>query len=345
MKNILIVKLTAIGDVIHALPVAAALKERYPKVHLTWVVEPAAYDIVAMNKYIDEIIVFRKKEFRRLGGFLKNFRPLRRQLRSRSYDAVLDLQGLFKSAAIAAQVKAPLKLGTEWMREGSRFVSRPVKGAHADGHIVERYLDVARELGAKAEKIDFGLEPGAHDKELAAARLRQAGVPEGAGYAALIIGASWPTKRWPAQKMAALCDWLYGKKIIPVLTGGGAAEAQLAGEIMGLAEVPPVNLVGATTLPQLAAVYQGAVFALGGDTGPAHLAVALGKRTLMLFGPTLHERNHPAGAPEDYVCAGHPCRGCRRPACPKGLDCMDGIALEAVTERLGAWLEREQGRC
>ena len=341
MKNILIVKLTAIGDVIHALPVAAALKQRYPQAHITWVVEPIAYDIVAMNKYIDEIIIFRKKEFRHLGGFLKNFRPLRKQLRSRSYDAVLDLQGLFKSAAIAAQVKAPLKLGTEWMREGSHLVSRPVKGDHAEGHIVERYLDVARELGAVPEIIDFGLEPGERDRELAVARLRQAGVPEGARFAALVIGASCPTKRWPAKKMAALCDWLYEEQIIPVLTGGGAAEVQLAGEIMGLTEVPPVNLVGATTLPQLAAVYQEAVFAVGGDTGPAHLAAALGKRTLMLFGPTLHERNYPAGAPEDYVCADHPCRGCRRSACPKGLDCMDGIELKQVTERLAQWLKGE----
>lgn len=342
MKNILIVKLTAIGDVIHALPVAAALKQAFPAARLTWVVEPIAYDIVAMNKYVDEIILFRKKEFRSLGGFLRNFHPLKKALRAHRYDAVLDLQGLFKSAAIAKIAQAPVKLGTEWMREGSSLVSRPVKGTHAEGHIVERYLDVARALGAEWEGgPDFGLEPAERDREMARARLRQAGVPEGVRYAALIVGASWPTKRWPAQKFAELAAWLYARQIIPVLTGGGLAEEQLGAEIMGLCEVPPVNLVGATTLPQLAAVYRGAALAVGGDTGPTHLAAALGTPCLMLFGPTLHERNYPAGQEEHYVCGGHPCRGCRRPACPQRRDCMAAISVKDVTEKLEAIMKEQ----
>lgn len=337
MKNILIVKLTAIGDVIHALPVAAALKKTWPDVHITWVVEPIARDIVAMNKYIDEIIVFRKKEFKTLAGFRKNFGPLKKAVQAREYDAVLDLQGLFKSAAIAALAKAPVKLGTEWMREGSSFISKPVRGRNADGHIVERYLDVARALGAKDGAPDFGLVPSDADKRGAEARLRQAGVPEGARYAALVIGASWPTKSLPAVKQAALSDWLYERGIIPVLTGGGAREEALGREIEGFTKIPPVNLVGKTTLPQLAAVFKDACLCVGGDTGPAHLAAAVGGRVLMLFGPTLHERNYPAGAPENYVCAGHECRGCRRSACPKHLDCMDAITVEAIEERLKEW--------
>ena len=110
MQNILVVKLSAIGDVIHALPVSYAIKESFPDVHLTWVVEPPAYDLLTMDSCVDEIITFHKKEFKSVGGFLANYGPLKRQIQRRSYDAVLDLQGLFKSAAIARLAKAPARM-------------------------------------------------------------------------------------------------------------------------------------------------------------------------------------------------------------------------------------------
>ena len=138
MKNYLIVKLSAIGDVIHALPVAYALKEAYPDCHITWVVEPPAFDLVNMCPYIDEVILFEKKKFKSLGGFLHEYGPLKRKIRRRSYDAVLDLQGLFKSAAIARLGQAPVKLGMCNMRELSDKISKPVIGPNAHGHIVER---------------------------------------------------------------------------------------------------------------------------------------------------------------------------------------------------------------
>ncbi|WP_295163712.1 glycosyltransferase family 9 protein, partial [Selenomonas sp. F0473] len=144
MKNILVVKLSAIGDVIHALPVSYAVKESFPEAHLTWVVEPTAYDILKGNPYIDDIIVFEKKKFRTWRGFLSEIGPFRKRLRARRYDASMDLQGLFKSAAVAWAAGARLRIGTAHMREGASLVSRPIAGTHAQGHIVDRYLDVAR---------------------------------------------------------------------------------------------------------------------------------------------------------------------------------------------------------
>ena len=124
MKNFLIVKLSAIGDVIHALPTAYALKETYPDCHITWVVEPPAYDLVNMCPHIDEVILFEKKKFKSFRGFLREYGPLKRKIQLRNYDAVLDLQGLFKSAAIARLGKAPIKLGMCNMRELSDRISR-----------------------------------------------------------------------------------------------------------------------------------------------------------------------------------------------------------------------------
>ena len=216
MKNILIVKLSAIGDVIHAMPVAHAIKETYPEAHITWVVEPPAYDLLAMNPDVDEIILFKKNEFKSIGGFIENYGPLKREIQKRNYDAVLDLQGLFKSAAIAYLAKAPRKLGMCNMRELSDKISQPVIGANAKGHIVERYLDVARAIGCKAENAEFSLNVPDREADLTRMRFSQAGANMGNPYVVLAVGANWPNKRWPEENFAKLADWLYTKRLIPV---------------------------------------------------------------------------------------------------------------------------------
>ncbi|MBR3457546.1 MAG: glycosyltransferase family 9 protein [Selenomonadaceae bacterium] len=338
MKNILVVKLSAIGDVIHALPVSHAIKETFPEAHLTWVVEPPAYGLLEANPCIDELLVFKKKEFRTLGGFLKNFSPFRRRLQQRHYDASLDLQGLFKSAAVIYFGKADLRLGTCNMREFSDRVSRPVMGPNAQGHIVERYLDVARALGCRVDRVVFPLEIPQRDVDIARKIMIQAGGRMENPYAVLAVGANWPNKRWPAKYYAELSDWLYERSIIPVIVGGGAVEGQMAEEISALAEIPPVNLVGRTSLLQLAFLVQRAHVVLGGDTGPVHLAAGLGTKTVMVMGPTDAKRNGPYGQLENALEVDRPCRYCWKRACPKGFDCLENISVRRVEEKLGALL-------
>ena len=340
MENILVVKLSAIGDVIHALPVSYAIKETYPEAYLTWVVEPTAYDILAGNPYIDDIILFEKKRFRTVRGFLEEFRPFRHELRARRYDAALDLQGLFKSAAIVAQSGAKLRLGTVNMREGSSYVSRPVRGAHATGHIVERYLDVARALGCRVEDVRFPVNVAAREAASADALLAAEGVHEASRFAVLAIGANWPNKRWPTKYFAVLADWLYGEKIIPVLVGGGRLDESLVRGIEALAEVPPVNLVGRTSLKELAHILTRAAFVLGGDTGPVHLAAGLGTKTIMLMGPTDANRNGPYGQQENAMEIPRACKACWKRACPKGLDCLAILSVEEVQAKIREVLAR-----
>ncbi len=268
IKNVLIVKLSAIGDVIHALPVSYAIKETYPEAKITWVVEPPAYDLLAMNPCVDRIIVFHKKDFKSLGGFLQHIGPFKKELQQESYDAVLDLQGLFKSAAIAYLAKAPVKLGMCNMRELSDKVSRPVIGPHAQGHIVERYLDVARAIGCRVDEVKFPLQVPEREQRIARALFEQAHVSMNRPYVVLAVGANWPNKRWPEDKFAALCDWLYQQQLIPVLVGGGPVDEQRATRIARLMEVPPVNLVGRTTFPQLTYIMQQAASRRGRRYGP-----------------------------------------------------------------------------
>ena len=338
MENILVVKLSAIGDVIHALPVSYAIKEQYPEAHLTWVVEQAAYAILADNPCIDELILFEKAKFRSIGGFLREIGPFRRRLRTRRYDASLDLQGLFKSAAIAWNAGAKLRIGTANMREGAHLVSRPLRGAHAEGHIVERYLDVARALGCRVGEVRFPVSVSDRDRMAADTLLAREGVQEGRPFVAFAVGANWPNKRWPVEHFAALADRLYHAHYVPVLVGGGRLDATLAEDILRASEIPPVNLVGRTNLKQLAHVFTRAALVLGGDTGPVHLAAGLRVPTVMLMGPTDANRNGPYGQIQNAIEVDRPCRGCWKRACPKGLDCLAAIPVDAVAAKVGAVL-------
>ena len=340
MKNILVVKLSAIGDVIHALPVSYAVKETFPDAHLTWVVEPTAYDILAGNPFIDNIILFEKKRFRTVRGFLEEFRPFRHELRARRYDAALDLQGLFKSAAIVAQSGAKLRLGTANMREGSAYVSHSIKGVHASGHIVERYLDVARALGCRVDEVRFPVAVSPAEAASADALLAAEGVHEDHRFAVLAIGANWPNKRWPVKCFAVLVEWLYGEKLIPVLVGGGRLDESLVCDIEALTEVPPVNLVGRTSLKELAHIFKRADLVLGGDTGPVHLAAGLGTKTVMLMGPTDANRNGPYGQQENAMEIPRSCKACWKRRCPKGIDCLAILSVEEVKGKIRAVLAR-----
>ena len=341
MKNILVVKLSAIGDVIHALPVAHALKESFPDARVTWVVEPPAYPLLVDSPCIDEIILFEKKKFRSLGGFLQNIGPFKTRLQQTHYDAVLDLQGLFKSAAIAWLSGAPVRLGTCNMREWSDKVSRPVIGAHAQGHIVERYLDAARALGCSVQQVVFPLQIAARDKDIAARIMQQAGARQANPYVVLAVGAHWPHTRWPMKYFAQLSDWLYEQKLIPVLVGGGMVDSQRTEEIGAAAEIPPVDLVGKTTLKQLAAIIQRAKLVFGGDTGPVHLAAGLGTPTIMVMGPTDAVRNGPYGQLENAIEVDRPCRYCWKRACPKRMDCLSRIAVADVAAKIQQVLAKE----
>ena len=334
MKNILVVKLSAIGDVIHALPVSYAIKETYPDAHLTWVVEPPAKELLDGNPYIDEILVFEKKRFKSVRGFLHNIGPFKAKLRRRHYDVALDLQGLFKSAAIAWLSQAPLRLGTCNMRELSDRVSRPVVGPYAQGHIVERYLDVVRAMGCRVEKVVFPMVVSARDQDLSIRILQQAGVHQGNPYIVLVVGAGWPNKRWPTKYFASLCDWLYRQQLIPVLVGGGAVDEARAAEIQAQAEIPAIDIVGRTSLKQLAHILRQAQAVVGGDTGPVHLASGMGTPTVMLMGPTDANRNGPYGQVQNALEVAYPCKYCWKRACPEGKDCLAGLSVEMVEKKL-----------
>ncbi|MDU2063338.1 MAG: glycosyltransferase family 9 protein [Sporomusaceae bacterium] len=340
-QNILVVKMSAIGDVIHAMPVAYAIKETYPNSHLTWVVETGCRELIEHNPYVDEIISFPKKDFRSLPGLIRNIPPLKAKLTARPYDVALDLQGLFKSAVIVYLSKAKAAFGFCNMREGSSLISRPVCGAHQQGHVMERYLDVARAIGCKVENVRFPLEIQPEEQERAEKIAIAAGFSLDVPYVLLTLGANWPNKRWPAKHLAAVSDWLSLQGVAPVYIGG-PGDQPLLEAVKSFANRPFFDITGKTSLIELAALILKARVFLGGDTGPMHLAAGLGTPVIGLFGPTDTNRNGPYGAGHRTHVIALDCAGCWQRSCPKHLDCLAQISPEAVMESFRILLAQDR---
>ena len=332
-RNILIIKLSAIGDVIHALPVAPALKRCFPQAKITWIVEPTALDLLTNNPYIDELLIFEKNNLKSLAGFCRNAPNLVRTLRSRQFDLALDLQGLFKSGAIVWLSGASKRLVYCNARESSDLFSEKVCGPNSNGHVVERYLDVARALGCQIDKPEFVITITEKEAAIAEANARQNGLDISKPYVVLIPGTNWPNKCWPPEHFAQLAGRLFDKQIIPVFVGSKADRTAMD-EIIGKSPVVPIDLTGKTTLKQLAHIIKNSKGAVAGDTGPMHLAAALQTPVIALFGPTDPDRNGPHGTGHSVLKVSHSCRGCWQRQCREGRSCLADISVDEVFQAL-----------
>lgn len=339
-RNILIVKLSAIGDVIHALPVAHALKQCYPEARITWVVEKPAYDLLTNNPDIDEIIIFDKPKFKSIGGLLRHGPGFAKELKQHKFDLSIDLQGLFKSGMISWLSGARERLVYCNAREGSDFLGKKVCGSFADGHVVNRYLDVARSLGCQVDAPVFPIKITEKEAGLALAIAKHSGLDVQNSYVILAIGANWPNKCWPVSRFAELADRLYEDGVIPVVIGG-AKEITSFAEMQAMMRIPPVNLIGKTTLKQLAYLIRRSKAFVGGDTGPMHLAAATGAPVVALYGPTDTNRNGPFGSGHKSIMIDRDCAGCWQRQCPKSMDCLAQISVVEVYNSLQAILGRK----
>ncbi len=325
-KNILLIKMSSLGDVLHTLPFVAVLRERFPKARLTWLVHPQFSAFVPDPPMVDEVIFFDKVRFRKMGLAEKwsYFTEMRTLLHQKKFDLVIDMQGLFKSAVLAAISGCDNRIGYCEMREGSGLVSRAIKGAHAKDHVIERYLDVARYLGCTVDGIRFPM-PDLQKEWMA---VREKCVAVSRPYVVLVPGARWDTKKWPADCFAALADLLRkdGKEVI---LAGGPEDIALGAEI---ARMSPgtVDMTGKTTLRELGALIQHCTAYISGDTGPLFIAAAMKRPLIAMYGPTRPDRTGPYGSSEAAVLtAPVPCVGCLKKHCDDWV-CMKAITPEMV---------------
>lgn len=326
--------MSSLGDILHTLPFAAALRQRYPKAKITWLVHPQFAGFVPDAPTVDEVLYFDKVKFNKLGfgGKIAYFKEMRALLHSKHFDLVIDMQGLFKSAVLAAISGCDNRIGYAEMREGSGLISKAISGSHRKDHVIERYLDVARYLGAKVEGLDdvrFPMPDLTKETEAVKAKLTEKGYIGGA-YVVMVPGARWETKVWPVEHYAALAKMIAAEGKYIVLAGGPDDAAKGAAIKQQAAVEQVIDLTGQTSLRELAALIKDCAVYISADTGPLHFAAALKKPLVAMYGPTLADRTGPYGSDKASVLLSPArCAGCLKKHCDD-WHCMYDITPDMV---------------
>ena len=347
--NILIVKLSALGDVVHTLPSLALLRKRYPEASITWVIEEAAADLIQGHPDLDRVLVSHRKRWIRdlKKGRLRAFREILlflKELRSRHYDIVIDFHGLLKSSIIVFGAAAERKIGYDSLQELSGLFIKERVPEDLDKHAVDRYLDLVRYLENNEGRTGGGRNspgvPAAEDspdqarflipigeaEEQQIAGLRTANGLTGR-FVAISPVALWKTKLWDEEKFARLGERIVAELKLPVVFTG--SDKQEIDRIQSLMSLPSVNLAGETSLRELACLYRHAALLITTDSGPMHIAAAMGTPVVALFGPTDARRTGPYGKGHRIVSNDISCRPCFKKKCSLG-ECMHGITVARV---------------
>lgn len=301
IKRVLIIRLSAIGDVIHALPLASALKDAYPHLEISWLVEEIPADVVSGNPDMERTIVVPRSRWKKgrmhSPSVWKEYLEFLGLLRSHRFDLTIDLQGYAKSALFALATGAKYRVGWWRMRDGANLVSRPLPRRAESVHRVDWFLDVARALGVENPCVRSPIFIPDDARASVQEKLKQSGFEPGARYAVINQAAGNPPRRWGLRRFAALTARVAERYGLPSALVGTQAEAADCEEIVrlvtanmrerGITDIPvPVNLAGRTDLKELAALLDGCSVHISGDTGSTHLAAALGIPVVAFYGST-----------------------------------------------------------
>ena len=272
VNRILIVKLSAFGDVVQTLPLLHGLRNSFPSATIGWAVQRTFASLLQGNPLIDNLHILESKK---LGPCLK----LGKELRNEKYDIVLDAQGLFVSALVGRLSNAPTRIGYNWRREANNiFMTDTSVIANDRAHMVEKILRLGDAVGASRF-------PFVSDDYLASKPTSIDAAGEHRRVAALVVGASVATKTLSPEHWARIANQLFDDGFIPVLIGG-TLEQSVSQKIQALTAVPVINLVAKTSFSELAGVLAKSAVVVSSDTGALHLAVAVGTPTVGLFGVT-----------------------------------------------------------
>jgi ADP-heptose:LPS heptosyltransferase len=327
-RRILIVLMGAIGDVIRALPLLGRMRRAWPGAYIGWAVEPKSEPLLRGHRWVDELIVYDRKYAP------WSFAPFLNKIRSGKFDLVLDLQRHLKSGVISIVSGAPERLGFAAANSkefNHLFATRHI-GVQPNMRLkLLQYQAFADALGLPAAPIEFGFElPPAEDSR---ARGLVADVPR--PILGVILGSSWPSRIYFAESVAEVIRSLSlpiegSPGLFPVLLGA-PDERGLAAAVLGhLEQVPALNLAGRTSLRDLIGIFAECAVAFGPDSGPMHLAAAVGCPVVSLWGSTSPARSAPWGFADLAISADIRCHPCYLRECPIGRECMRRISPETV---------------
>ncbi len=318
--DILIIKLGALGDVINTFPLVVNLKTQL-RARIHWVVSPLSSPLVSGHPYVDKVIVFDKQKWK------ISLPHVVKQIRDQTFDITLDLQRILKSGILTMSAKTGRRIGFDkkrckemtWMLPFERI---PVSNIQT--HMLNQYLEFASFLDIPSNKVRW---------EIPVSGKTPFDLPQ--DYIVLNIGATKPANRWTEKGFAALIHKLKNKFHIDSVLTGGREDTGMSDSIVASSKSVVINLVGKTSLIELKEVLAGSKAVVSCDTGPMHLAVALGKDVVALFGPADPRRTGPFYG--QVIQKGLPCVPCNKKKCNDPI-CMKEITPEDVIKRLeGLW--------
>ena len=336
-KSICILRLSSIGDIVHTLPVAHLLKERFPAARITWVAEKSMAPLLNHHPAIDQLLLVDTKRWRKrlfTPGTWKEVISFLRYLRSQEFDVTLDFQGLFKSAALARFSGAPRRIGMarsdrkeKW---SSILLNEFTRVTAGKAHIIEKNLAVLESVGIAYDNqpLLFHIHPDEESELYVEQELKKLELDE---FVLINPGGGWVTKLWDEDKWAQLIDLIYNDLHIPSLILWGPGERSIADKIMRKC-ITPAMISLSTNVSELISVSRRARLLVSGDSGPLHLASALGVPVVGLYGPTDPKRNGPWN-PNDSACTiKYECSPCYQRVCPIGVQCMRKLEVPQVLD-------------
>lgn len=348
-ERILLIKPSSPGDIIHALPVLHGLRVRYPSARIDWLVATPFADLIAADPALDEVVLFDRRRFGRIGRSVRitgEFMSFVHGLRARKYDLVIDLQGLFRSGFMAFATGARERIGVSTPRELAwMFYTHRLPALGPDAHAADRNYAVAGMLGFAQTPMDFSLTITDGDRTAVGRLLDTAGGETDAPCVVMAPATRWQTKCWPAARYGQLAAALRRRHRARTILVGGAADRPLGDEAVRASEGTATNVCGKTSLRQLAALIERADVVVTGDSTPMHIAAALDRPMVALFGPTHAGRTGPHGRLADVLSSNLECSPCylrRLRQCPHEHACMTELTVSTVAEAVATRLSKRR---
>lgn len=351
-RRILIIKPSSPGDIIHALPVLHGLRRHLPTAHIAWLVATPFANLIEADPALSEVIPFDRKRYGRLGrsfAITGEFLAFVKSLREREFDLVIDLQGLFRSGFLAMASGAPVRIGFAAGREMSwLFYSHKIpSGPTRDEHAAVKNYRIAPLLGFGDGPMDFSIAMKPEDRAIARGLLAEASIGDSDPYAVLVPATRWETKCWPPDRYGQVAAALREHSGLRSILVGGSADITFGTIAATASHNAAHSLCGRTTLRELAALIERSAVVVTADSTPMHMAAAMDRPLVALFGPTNPIRTGPYNRMNDVLkidleCA--PCYFKKLSQCPYQHACMQQLSAELVANATEARLSHMIGK-
>lgn len=336
-REVCIVMLSALGDAVHVLPVANALKRAWPECRITWVIQPLAHQLVQGHPAIDDFVIF----YRRRGvAGLRAFLDVRRALAGRRFDLLLGLQVYFKAGLITAIAHADVKLGFDRARARDAqwlFTNRRIP-ARGQRHVQDQYLEFVEYLGVDPEPLAWDLRLSDEERAAQTDFFTELDRPT----CAVVLGTSRLEKNWSAEGYARVLELIESEHgLRPVIVGGPSpVERRIADEVLSATGASVIDALG-DDLRKLVWILEGSALLISPDTGPLHISRALGTPVVGLYGYTNPKRTGPYRAFEDLIVDGYAeYPGEQYPIASTYRDGMERITVDGVLQKVSLAMER-----